>query len=66
LIGEDERMRMLSPLESNFLIPNATFLVLVVLVLLVIVVPIVAVTWMAVSRRRAQSEGEQTSGRALR
>jgi hypothetical protein len=56
---------MLLALESNFLVPNATFLVMLVLVLLVIVIPIVALVWLALGRR-AKSRADQTAGRSPR
>ena len=42
---------MLSPLESNFMMPIGTLLVLLLLVLLLVVVPVVALIWVSTSRR---------------
>jgi hypothetical protein len=56
---------VLLPLESNFLVPGGTFLVVLLLVLLVIVVPIVVVIALLLARptgvRKADAPGDRSS-----
>ena len=46
-----ERMR--APLESNFLVPNASFIVLTVLAVLVVGLLVGGLVWLLASRRTA-------------
>ncbi len=45
--------RMPAPLESNFLVPNASFIVLAVLALIVVGLLVGGLVWLLASRRSA-------------
>ena len=55
---------VLLPLESNFLVPGGSFLVLLLLVLLVILVPIVVVITLLLTRRTGGHRGDAVGDRS--